>query len=56
MLLLLFGVPSTGISVVIAEAGDNIVLRIASVATTIIDQNFRVVARPRRRTIIAASA
>jgi hypothetical protein len=55
LLLLLVDVPSNGISVAIVETGDGIALRMASGTATIIDPNFRVVARPRRRTIIPMS-
>ena len=55
LLLLLVDVPSNGISVAILETGDGIALRIASGDAPIIDPNFRVVARPRRRTIIPTS-
>jgi hypothetical protein len=52
LLLLLVDVPSNGISVAILETGDGIVLRATSAAAPIIDPNFRVLARPRRRTVI----
>jgi hypothetical protein len=55
LLLLLVDVPSNGISVAILETGDGIALRIASGEAPITDPNFRVVARPRRRTIIPTS-
>jgi len=57
MLLLLFGEASgDAVSIAILEAGDGIVVTVMSGTAPVIDPNYRVVALPRRRTIVPKSS